>query len=481
MEQNTKTGQNRRSFLKSAGVGGSVFALAPLAATIASSTEVAAAPGGKYDFDTPYNRIGFDDVKWDGALRNENMDHIVAGMGIADMDFRCAPSITAALRKRIAHENWGYVDMGSPGPKAFKQGLIDWNRKRYGINVMTLENTGITTGVHPGLLACLRNYAPPGSKVLLATPIYNGFYGDIRASRTFPNESLMNYVNGRYEINWADFERRAAMPDTHVSILCNPNNPVGRFWTREELTRYGEICLKHNVLVLSDEIHCDFVMKGQTYVPISTLDNKAIVDNSITFKSGSKSFSLAGMKCAWYFSTNPKVFARTSFENHADLSTLGMLGEQAAYAGGEQWLDECVAYIDGNQDYAHQYIRENIPMIKVGQKPEGTYLVWLDVSDVVDRIGAKKLADEANQRAHDEAAKMGTDYSGRAELVTRREVTPEKIVEDWFCKNAYVQLNPGNTYGLGGANHMRMNVSTSRRTLKAGLDSMANALKKLSA
>ncbi len=480
MKPRAKSGQNRRSFLRSTGLGAGVFALAPLAETIASSTEVAAAPGGKYDFDTPYNRIGFDDVKWDGAMRRLHMDRLVAGMGIADMDFRCYPGITAALRKRIAHECWGYMDMGSPGPMAFKKGLIDWNKKRYGIDVIKPELLGITTGVHPGIVCALRAFTKPGDKVLMATPIYNGFYGDLRYTKTIPEESLMKWTNGRYEIDWEDFERRMT-PEVKVSILCNPQNPVGRAWSREELARYGELCLKHNIVIISDEIHCDFVTKGNKYTPFSTLDNKAVVDNSFTMKSGSKSFSLAAMKCAWFYSTNPKLFDAAIEMNRADLTTLGMIAEQTAYAGGERWLNECVDYIDGNQDFAHQYITKNIPMIKVGQKPQGTYLLWLDTGQVADKIGAKEQADEANKRIASEQAKMGEDYSGRQEMVRRQKVTPEMIVEQWFAKNAYVQLNPGNTYGYGGAGHMRLNTATARRTLKAGLDSMANALRKISA
>ena len=134
---------------------------------------------GKFDFDTPYNRIGTDSVKWDMPVRVDHMNRIIAGMSIADMDFKCAPSITAALRKRMQHENWGYVDMASPGPTAFKKGIIDWNEQRYGIKNINPDQLGITTGVHAGIIAALRAFAPPGSKVLMATPIYNGFYGDL--------------------------------------------------------------------------------------------------------------------------------------------------------------------------------------------------------------------------------------------------------------------------------------------------------------
>lgn len=483
LEQNVKTGQNRRSFLRNAGLGGSVLALGPLAASLSSANaaEKAAAAGGKYDFDNIANRVGHDSVKWDGGLRNEHLDHLVAGMGIADMDFKTAPAITAALRKATMYDNWGYIDMGQPGRQAWLKSIVDWNAKRYGIKVMNLGNMGITTGVHAGILATMHAYSPPGSKVLMATPIYNGFYGDIKATKTVASESLMKFTNGRWEIDWNDFEGKASQPDTKVSILCNPQNPVGRAWTREELTRYGEICLKHNVLVLADEIHCDFISKGSKYIPFSTLENKAVVDNSITYKSVSKSFSLAGMKAAWFFTTNPEVYKATAFNNHADLNTLGMVSAEAAYAGGEGWLNDCTAYISDNHDFANAYIKKNIPMIKVGNAPEGTYLQWIDVTAIADKIGAKKMADDANQQAKDAASKMGTDYSGRQAMTAMREQTPEDMVQHWLAKNAFVQLNAGTSYGLGGANHMRMNIATSRKTLKAALDSMAAATKKISA
>ncbi len=477
-------GHDRRSFLRNAGLGGSVLALGPLAASLASSAADAAdapAGGGKYGFDTPYNRVGHDSVKWDGALRTEKIDHIVAGMGIADMDFRAAPSITAALRKAVQYENWGYIDMAQPGRKAWLQSIVDWNHKRYGITAINLGNMGITTGVHAGILATMRAYTKPGDKVLMATPIYNGFYGDIKATQTVANESLMKFVNGRYEIDWDDLEKKAALPGTKVSIFCNPQNPVGRTWSRDEVTRYAQLCLKHNILMLSDEIHCDFMSKGQKYTPVSTLEDQKLVNNSITYKSVSKSFSLAGQKCAWFFTTNPEVYKATAFNNHADLNTLGMTAAESAYAGGEDWLNSVISYISDNHDYANAYIKKNIPMIKVGNAPEGTYLQWIDVTAIADKIGAKKMADDANQKAHEAAGKMGTDYSGRQSMEAVRTVTPEDMVQHWVAQNAFVQLNAGTSYGLGGANHMRMNIATSRKTLKAALDSMAAATKKLSA
>src|SRR5579863_2338397 len=193
-------GQDRRSFLTKTGLGAGVLtlgplalgplALGPLAASAAESADAAASSAsGSYDFDTPYSRIGWDDDKWDGAIRTEQVDHLVAGMSISDMDFKCAPAITAALKRRVAHENWGETDMDCAGPMAFKRGIIDWNKKHYGIDAITLDNLEITTGVHPGLQAAIRAFTRPGEKVLLAAPIYNGFYSDIHYAKAVPVES----------------------------------------------------------------------------------------------------------------------------------------------------------------------------------------------------------------------------------------------------------------------------------------------------
>jgi len=468
---------DRRSFLTGATRGASVLALGPLLAGVSSGAAQAAAPmaGGKFDFDTPYNRIGTDCVKWDQPLRDEKMPKIIAGMGIADMDFECAPVITAALQKRINNHNWGYemldIDLllGIAGGSQFVKGIIEWNRKNYGITNITPTNLGVTTGVHSGIMPALRAFAPPGSKVLMVTPIYNAFYFDLYGSKLVANESVMKVVNGQYEIDWADFEKRASDPMTKTTILCNPHNPVGRVWTKAELQRYGEICTKHNVKILSDEIHCDFVGKGQKYVPFATLEDKKIVDNSITFKAASKTFSLAGLKCAWFFATDPATFKAVQFWNRSEVSTLGIVSSEAAYAGGESWKNQCVDYIDGNQQFANDYIKKNIPLIKVGNKPQGTYLAWLDVSPLAEKIGAKAMADAENKKTQ-----PTNPLTGKPNVVVS-----DDIVGHWFAKNAFVAMNPGSSYGSGGLNHMRMNIATSRKTLTAALDSIAGATKKL--
>ena len=453
MSQNN--GLNRRSFLRNAGLTALVGAVAPGSslAAAAGAALVPAPDATKFDFDTPYSRIGTDSTKWDGPINTglTDKDHIVAGMGIADIDFRAAPAITQALNERMKHELWGYMVI----PKAFNEGIVAWNKRRYGVDIDPAM-MDITTGVHPGLIAALRAFSPPGSKVLLTTPTYNGFYSDLRNTGTIAEESVMKVVNGRFTWDFDDFERRISR-ETNTFILCNPQNPTGNCWTPEELTRIGEICLRHRVIVLADEIHCDYVNKGQKYTPFASLPNKAIVNNSLTFKAASKSFGLAAMKCAWYYSTNKDLFMATKANNRPDLTTVGVIANKAAYAGGEDWLNQAVDYVSGNHDLAQSFIRANIPMLKVYNKAEGTYLMWLDVSQVAEKIGAK-----------DKAA---------AETKAGKITSPEQIVERWFLKNAGVALNPGHTYGAGGANHMRMNIGLSRKTLQAALTSMQNALK----
>jgi cysteine-S-conjugate beta-lyase len=451
MSQND--GLNRRAFLRNAGMTALAGAVGTgtSVATAAASTALAP-PDAKYDFDIPYNRVGTDSVKWDRQIRIFGKDNIAVGMGIADMDFRAAPCITKALTERIRHENWGYLDM----PRAFAEGIINWNKRRYGTDINP-DLLVVTTGVHAGLIAAMKTFSPPGSKVILQTPDYSGFYGDIAFAGCKPEESPLKLVNGRYSMDFEDLERRISH-DTNTLILCNPQNPTGNCWSREDLTTLGEICTRRRVVVLADEIHCDFVTKGNHYTPYASLANKDIVMNSMTFKAASKSFSLAAMKCGWFFSDNADYVARVRANNRTDLNTLGMIASLAAYAEGEDWLNQVVAYIDGNHDFVESFVSANMPLVKV-VKPQGTYLAWLDVSKVADKIGASEMAAEASKTSD-------------------LPVTPETMIERYFVKNAKVHMNAGSSYGYGGAGRMRMNIATSRKTLEVALTNVASALKK---
>jgi cystathionine beta-lyase len=450
-------GLNRRAFLRNAGLTALAGAAAGHPLTAAESAAALQVPSnGTFDFDTIYNRFGTDSTKFDQQIRVYGKDSVQVGMGIADIDFKAAPAITKAINERVKHENWGYLDMGKWTPMV-TESVAAWNKRRYGVTIDP-ASMQISAGVHPALIAALKAFSPPGSKVLLQTPTYNGFYSDLRESQTIAEESPMKFVNGKFEMDFDDFERRISI-DTHSFILCNPQNPTGNCWSAADLLRIGEICLKHRVVVLADEIHCDWVGKGQKYTPFASLSNKAVVDNSLTFKAASKSFGLAAHKVAWYYSTNPKLMERVDPHHRADLNTLGLVANLAAVTEGEEWLRQANAYVDANHDLVVNFVNEKIaPMIKV-HRAEGTYLTWLDVSGIAEKINSKKLADDYN----------------RTKAANAPKLTPEQMVERYFVKTAKVHLNQGASYGKGGENHMRMNIGTSRKLVELALNNLAAA------
>jgi cysteine-S-conjugate beta-lyase len=451
-------GLNRRAFLRNAGLTALAGAAAGThAAPLLAATADAATTqtGNTFDFDTVYSRFGTDSTKFDQQINNYGKDSVQVGMGIADIDFKAAPSITKAINERVKHENWGYLDMNTWRPK-MQEAVAAWNKRRYGITIAP-SSIVINNGVHPGLIAALKAFSPKGSKVLLQTPTYNGFYSDLTASETKAEESPLKFVNGKFQMDFDDFEKRISI-DTHTFILCNPQNPTGNCWTPEDLLRIGEICLKHRVIVLADEIHCDWVSKGQKYTPFASLANKAVVDNSITFKAASKSFGLAAHKTAWYYSTNPDLVSRMNIHHRVDLNTLGLVANHAAITDGEEWLRQANDYVSGTHDMVVNYIGDKIPMLKV-HRAEGTYLTWLDVTAVAERINSKKLAEDYN----------------RTKPANMPNLTPEQMVERFFVKTAKVHLNQGASYGKGGENHMRMNIGTSRKLVELALNNLASA------
>jgi len=449
----TNVDLNRRSFLKNAGLT-AVFAGSgiPLGALKLTEDTTGKASGTKqqvtYDFDEVYNRVGTNTVKWDNAVERHSSG-LDVGMGIADMDFKTPACIREALAERLEHELWGYTNT----PEGYVEAIIEWNHRRCGLDIDP-STLVLTSGVHPGIIAALKTFSPPGTRTLIATPSYNGFYGDLTASNTIAEDSTMTKVNGRYEIDFDDFERRAQRCNCY--LLCNPQNPTGNVWTEEELLRMGEICLRHNTIVLADEIHCDFALNGHTYTPFASLPDKDIVNNSMTFKAVSKTFSLPAMKSAWFFSTNEDYLNRVEQAHRADLTELGMIATMAAMNEGDDWLDQVLAYIEESQEFVANYIRDNIPLISQ-TKPEGTYLTWLDVSRIIDIVGAKETAAERDRTSVD-------------------PVTPEMVMQEWFGQHARVDMNPGSSYGTGGEGHMRMNIALSRKLLKVALDNIAEAV-----
>lgn len=444
-------GLNRRTFMKSAGmtalagaVGtGSVNVVAQSTSRLNSTTS-----GGSFDFDTVYNRVGSNCSRWDSPARRYSSGNFKYGMGVATMDFEAAPCISEALIERVQHHNWGYMS----STDSLRDAIVQWNGERHGVDIDP-ESVVISDGVYPGVIAGLRSFAPKGSKVILLTPVYDGFHYHCRHTQVIPNESELVYSNGRYEIDWEDLESRMT-PDTHAMIVCNPQNPTGNVWTEEELLRIGRLCLENKIIVLSDEIHSDIVRNGHEYVPFASLPDKDVVNNSITFNAISKTFNLAGMKNAYFYSSNPTLLGRIKQHHRGDMSTLGVVANEAAYRHGAPWFDQVMPYLDDNHSFAENYITEKLPMLGY-KKAEGTYLTWIDFSQVMEAVGAEEMA-----KAHD-------------------MTSPEHYFQDWLVENTGVYLNPGSNYGPGGAGHMRVNLGSSRLVIEEAFDSMAEAFRKV--
>ena len=439
-------GFDRRAFLK----GASMTALAG-AIGAGSSAAQAAAAGSKgqmsFDFDSTVNRVGSNCYKYCAQIDKFGSEYMQLGMGVADMDFHVAPVITEALKERAAHDNWGYLG----NTNGLREAIVMWNKDRYDVDIDPSTIT-MCSGVHNGLISTLNAVSRPGMKTLMNTPTYNGFYTDLRLSRTLVNDSEM-YVdeNGEYHIDWDDFEARMTS-DCGAFLLCNPQNPTGNVWTEDQLMRMGELCLKHNVVVLADEIHCDFVMEGQKYTPFASLPDKDIVNNSLTYKSASKTFSIAGLKHAYFYSTNQTLLDRVRWMHRADLNTLGVFGTEAALRDGAEWFDALLPYIDANQNLVESYVNKNIPGVKV-RKGQGTYLAWLDVAEPIEAL-------DAGMRAEKEGLPSAEHY-----------------FEKWLVENAGVQINPGSNYGTGGGGRMRMNLGTSRANIEKALNNIESAIK----
>ena len=326
----------------------------------------------KYDFDEIIPRRGTNSVKWDLAT-----DERVLPMWVADMDFRTAPPVLDALERRLRHGVFGYTKV----PDAYFEAVKGWFGKRHGFRI---ENEWIlpTTGVIPALSVILKALTEPGDKVILQTPVYNCFFAVLERTGRQPLANPLIDEGGAYRMDFEDLERKAADPQAKLIFLCNPHNPAGRAWTAEELTRLGEICLRHGVTVISDEIHCDLTLDGHRHIPFASL-NEEFLRHSVTCTAPSKTFNIAGLQVSniWI----PNQVNRKAFLKEMDrsglsqLNALGLVACQAAYEGGEEWLTQCKAYLRANLDFTRAFLAEHLPQIRLVE-PEGTYFAWLDCS-----------------------------------------------------------------------------------------------------
>lgn len=378
----------------------------------------------KYNFDEIVSRRHTCSYKWDSAPSGEKE---VLPLWVADMDFRTAPVIVEALERRVRHGIFGYVRV----PDAYYESVARWFARRHGWKMET-DWIIYTSGVVPAISAVIKALTVPGDGVVVQTPVYNCFFSSIRNNgcRVVPNPLI--YENRTYRIDFEDLDRKTADPGVRLLLLCNPHNPAGRVWTREELVRIGEICQKNGVRVIADEIHCELVFPGHEYVPFaSTGENQ--LRNSVTCVSPSKAFNLAGLQIASIISCDRAVRERIdraiNINEVCDVNPFGVEATIAAYEGGEDWLLQLLDYLKGNYDLLCDFFKTYLPQIPVTSL-EGTYLVWTDC---------------------------------------RAFHLPSDVLQTLLLEETGLWLNSGTLYGAEGEGFLRWNIACPRVVLHDAL------------
>ena len=389
----------------------------------------------KFNFDEIIDRYNTNSIKYDFAAERGKPEGLIP-LWVADMDFRTAPCVTQALVKSAQHGIFGYTEAKKEG--AYFNAMRKWFAQRFGFEVKP-EWVIKTPGVVYAIFAAIRAYTEEGDSCLIQTPVYYPFKESVEANGRRLVTNPLLYTDGKYKINFDDFEDKIVKNNVKLFILCTPHNPVGRVWTRDELERMGEICLKHNVLVISDEIHCDFVFPGNKHTVFGTI-SEDFLNNSIICTSPSKTFNLAGLQTANIFIADGKLrlmFRKEiSKTGYSQLNTMGIVSCQAAYEGGGEWLDEMLLYLEKNYHYAKDFINVNLPKIRVNEL-EGTYLLWLDMN-------ALGLTD--------------------AEL------------EKTLVEKAGLWVSNGSIFGDEGKGFIRINIACPLSTLEKAFDRLASSL-----
>jgi len=459
MNMKKLNGPSRRNFMKGAA---GVTALMSAAGASGALAMGQSRGGGKgYNFDDIYSRIGHNSVKWDAAIARYGRENITVPMGIADMDFKQPPFVVKALQERAKYEQFGYETL----PDSFYQAIIDWNKDRYGLNIKK-EWIVTSQALKPGMIATMRGLNPVKGKVILQTPTYSGFTGAIHKAGMRVEMNPMKKINGRWHMDLEDLDKRLDY-ETKCLILCNPNNPSGECWTADELRALGDLCISRGVTILADEIHCDFTNKGQKFTPYASIGEK-YAEHSISYRSPSKTFGQANLKVAYFVCQNEDLMNATMIGggHDAGCNAFGLIACETAFREGAQWVDDLNDYIDANFDYVVDFINKpgNMPGIKYS-KPEGTYLAWLDCNELMKKV----VTPEYMKSYHDKMRDQGRRHSG---------LKPEMALGEWIVDNCGVQLNSGNSYGIGAEGFMRMNIAVPRSSLKTALENLDKACKK---
>ena len=379
-----------------------------------------------YDFEHFPNRRSTESVKW-GVYEED-----VLPMWVADMDFVSPPAVIEALQKRVAHGVFGYPMV----TREMQEIVVKRMAERY--NWLIEESDLIfVPGVVPGFNLVCQAFAGAGDSIVMQTPVYPPFLNaPVYAEAERIEAELVREASGRYTIDFDAFER-AIQPNTKVFMLCNPHNPVGRVFEKAELEKLTEICLRHEVIICSDEIHSDLVFSGHRHIPIASM-NKEISNHTVTLIAPSKTFNIAGLECSVIICQNKEFrqkleIARRGLLGHVNL--LGLVAGTSAYGEGDPWLSELMVTLEGNRDFLVKFIRERMPEITL-YAPEGTYLAWLDCRALTVPVGAY----------------------------------------EFFLKQAKVALNPGKEFGIPGEGFLRFNFGCSRAMVQEALERMERAL-----
>lgn len=375
----------------------------------------------KYDFVNAPDRRDTDSVKW----------HVKKGdlpMSIADMDFKTAPEIIAAMKRKVDRGVFGYE---WPEGDYFKA-VADWYEKEHGHRPQ-LEWMIFTTGVVPAISAIVRRVSHIGDNVLVQAPVYNVFYNSIENNGRHVLSNALQFDGENYAINWDDLEQKLALPLTTLMIFCNPHNPIGKVWTQKEVQRIADLCYQHHVVLLSDEIHGDLVRKGPDYTPAFSVNNPAR-DNVISLVSPSKTFNVAALHAATAIvpNSNLRAMVNRGFNSDevAEPNLLAIPGTIAAYEHGHNWLEALIKQLNVNFTYAEEFINKNLPQVKV-VAGAATYLIWLDVEQISS--DSQKLA-------------------------------------EFLEKTTGLVLSPGSIYRGNGHNFLRMNLACPLTMVKDGLE-----------
>lgn len=381
----------------------------------------------KYDFDSLQERFGTGSLKWD-VKENE------LPMWVADMDFPAAPEIMEVITGRAAHGIFGY----SIVPDEWYQAYQGWWERRHHFR-MERDWLLFCTGVVPAMSSIVRKMTTVGENVLIQTPVYNIFFNSVINNGRNVVENSLLYDCYAYCMDFEDLEEKLANPQTTMMILCNPQNPAGRIWDREELERVGKLCLKHHVLVVSDEIHCDLTDPGKEYIPFASISEE-FADNSITCIAPTKAFNLAGLQTAAVVVPNPvlrhKVNRGLNTDEVAEPNAFAAVAAAAALNKGEEWLDELRAYVYENKNYVSRFLKNELPQVKLVPS-DATYLLWLDCRGL--NVGSDELCDAIRQKTG-------------------------------------LILSSGRTYGESGDGFLRMNVACQRKRVIDGCERLKRGI-----